>query len=204
MKNSHPRLLSTLLLVLSVFIFSCEKDDPVPEIDQELITELNLVFEEVTESGNVVPNSRFEVTAKDAEGISLGSSPQIEDIVSLVPGKVYQLSIELYNDIADEDMTEEIAHHGDEHQFYFLGSAFVGNAAFLEYSYLDEDENGKPIGLKGRVTVDESVSTGSFRVILRHGLNKAFTGADQPNFESYETAGGESDLDITFQVKFNN
>lgn len=204
MKNPLARLSSSLLLVLSLFIFSCEKDDPVPEIDQELITELTLVFEEVTESGEVVPNGHFEVTAKDAEGISLGSSPQIEDIVNLVPGKTYQLSIQLYNDIAKEDMTEEIAHHGDEHQFYFLGSALVGNASFLQYTYADEDENGKPIGLRGLVTVNESVNTGSFRVVLRHGLNKAFSGADQPSFENYETAGGESDLDITFQVRFNN
>lgn len=204
MKNSNAKLLSGLFLFLSLFIFSCEKDDPVPEIDQELITTLTLVFEEVNEAGNVVPNSKFEVTAKDAEGISLGTSPQIEDIVNLVPGKTYQLSIELYNDIADEVMTEEVAEHGDEHQFYFIGSAFVGNAAFLQYSYIDEDENGKPIGLKGQVTVGESVNTGSFRVVLRHGLNKAFGGADQPNFEDYETAGGESDLDITFLVKFNS
>jgi len=204
MKNSNATLLSGVFLCLSFFIFSCEKDDPVPEIDQELITELTLTFEEINEAGDVVPNSKFEVTAKDAEGISLGGSPHIEDIVDLVPGKTYQLSIELYNDIADEVMTEEIAEHGDEHQFYFIGSAFVGNAAFLQYSYTDEDENGKPIGLKGLVTVDESVNTGSFRVVLRHGLNKSFNGADQPSFEAYETAGGESDLDITFQVKFGS
>lgn len=204
MKNPNPKFLPSLLLLLSAFIFSCEKDDPVPEIDQELITELTLVFEEVDEAGTVVPNSGFEVTAKDAEGISLGSNPQIEEITSLVPGKTYQISISLYNDLAKEDMTEEIGEHSDEHQFYFLGSALVGNAAFLEYSYLDEDENGKPIGLKGQVTVNESVSTGSFRVVLRHGLNKNVSGADQPSFENYETAGGESDLDITFQVRFNS
>lgn len=204
MKTSNAKLLNGLFLLLSVLIFSCEKDDPVPEIDQELITELTLVFEEINEAGNVVPNSKFEVTAKDAEGISLGSAPQIEDIVDLVPGKTYQLSIQLYNDIAKEDMTGEIAEHGDEHQFYFLGSAFVGNAAFLQYSYTDEDENGNPVGLKGLLTVGESVTSGSFRAVLRHGLNKAFAGADQPGFENYETAGGESDLDITFQVKFNN
>src|SRR5690606_1695382 len=147
MKNCNSKLLNGLFLLLSIFIFSCEKDDPVPEVDQELITELTLVFEELNEAGDVVPNSKFEVTAKDAEGISLGNSPEIEDIVNLVPGKTYQLSIELYNDIAKEVMTEEVAEHGDEHQFYFLGSAFVGHAAFLEYSYLDGDENGKPIGL---------------------------------------------------------
>lgn len=204
MKNSSPTLISSLLLLLSVFIFSCEKDDPVPEIDQELITDITLLFEEVDETGAVIPGKMFEVVAKDAQGISLGSTPEIEDITSLVPGKSYQLSIKLFNDIANEDMTEEVAEHGDEHQFYFLGSSLVGNAAFLEYTYLDQDENGYPLGLQGTVSVSENVSAGSFRVVLRHGLNKASGGADQPSFENYETAGGESDLDITFQVKFSS
>ena len=202
MKNSNPKLLSILLLLFSMFIFSCEKDDPVPEIDQELITEVTLVFEELDEAGAVVPGTAFEVIAKDAQGISLGGTPQIEDIESLAPGKTYQLSIRLYNHMANEDMTEEITEHGDEHQFYFLGSALVGNASFLEYRYLDQDENGFPLGLKGKVNVGENAQPGSFRVVLRHGLNKSFTGADQPSFENYETAGGESDLDITFQIKF--
>lgn len=204
MKNSSPKLLSGLLLLLSVSIFSCEKDDPVPEIDQELITEMTLLFEEVDGTGAVVAGSAFEVVARDAQGISLGSTPQIEDISSLVPGKTYQLSITLYNDIAKEDMTGEIVAHGDEHQFYFLGSALVGDTASLGYTYLDQDADGYPLGLKGTVSVSDNVSMGSFRVVLRHGLNKAFSGADQPNFENYETAGGESDLDITFQVKFSS
>lgn len=202
MKNLKKQSLASLLLLMSVFFFSCEKDDPVPELDQEVITEITLVFEELNDDGAPVPGSGFEVVARDAEGISLGGSPQVEDINSLEPGKSYQMTIRLYNDIADEDMTGEIEEHGEEHQFYFLGSALVGEAAFLDYTYDDEDVNGNPIGLKGRVSVNESVetTTGSLRVILRHGLNKGFGGADQPVFEHYETAGGESDLDITFRV----
>lgn len=202
MKNLKKQSLATLALLMSVFFFSCEKDDPVPELDQEVITEITLVFEELNDAGAPVAGSGFEVVARDEEGISLGGSPQIGDINSLVPGKNYHMTIRLYNDIADEDMTGEIKEYGEEHQFYFLGSALLGETAFLDYTYDDEDVNGNPIGLKGRVSVNESVnaSTGSLRVILRHGLNKRFDGADQPVFEHYETAGGESDLDITFKV----
>src|SRR5690606_8246304 len=203
MKNIQTKLFAALLLFLSISLASCEKDDPVPEIDQELITQLTLRFDEVDANGAIVPGSGFEVVAKDAEGISLGSSPQIEDITLLAPGKSYQLTIKLYNAIANEDMTEEVAEHGDEHQFFFLGNALVGSSAFATYSYLDEDENGQPIGLKGLLKVDEEVNQGTFRVVLRHGLNKTSNGADQPSFENFETAGGESDLDITFQIKFH-
>lgn len=194
-----------LLLLVSAFFYSCKKDDPVPEIDQEVITEMTLSFKELDEGGKPIEGTGFKAVAKDSEGISLGGSPEIDPIRSLLPGKTYQMSIDLYNHFADEVVTDEIKEHGNEHQFFFLGSGLVGEAAFLEYDYGDSDVNGRPIGLEGLLTVDESpgVNHGSLRIILRHGLNKGFSGADQPIFENFETAGGESDLDITFPVDFD-
>jgi len=202
MKQLNFKLPLTLLMPLALLMTACEKDDPVPEIDQEVITEITLLFTELNDAGTPISGSSFEVVARDAEGISLGSSPEIGAINSLEAGKNYQLEISLYNDIADEDITEEVHEAGEEHQFYFLGSSLMGDTAFLDYAYDDADGNGKPIGITGRVAVNETASnsTGSFRIILRHGLNKNFGGADDPNFQSFESAGGESDLDITFPV----
>src|SRR5690606_2070623 len=121
----------------------------------------------------------------------------------LAPGKSYQLTIKLYNAIANEDMTEEVAEHGDEHQFFFLGTALVGSSAFATYSYLDEDENGQPIGLKGLLKVDEEVNQCTFPIVLRHALIKTSNGFDLSSFLTFESAGGESDLDITCQIKFH-
>lgn len=190
-----------MLIPLTFIMSSCEKDDPVPEIDQELITNVTLMFTEVNESDEPIAGTSFVVEAVDAQGIS-GDSPQIATISSLLPGKKYLLDIELYNSIADENVTEEIAEDDEEHQFYFLGTSLVGEAAFLTYNYNDMDGNGNPVGLQGYVTVNETlqVNNGTFRVILRHDLNKDFSGANNPNFETFEQAGGESDLDITFQV----
>jgi hypothetical protein len=202
MKNQKFRSLLTIIIPLTFIISSCEKDDPVPEIDQEVITNVTLKFTEVNELNEPIAGSSFEVEAEDAQGISLGDSPQIGTISSLQPGKKYLLDIDLYNSIADESITEEIAEDDEEHQFYFLGTSLVGEAAFLSYTYIDLDENNNPVGLQGYVTVDETipVNNGTFRVILRHDLNKDFSGANNPNFETFEQAGGESDLDITFQV----
>lgn len=201
MKKS-PSLLTVLFLSLGIFLSSCEKDDPVPEIDQEVITELTLSFTELNDADEPIPGAGFEVSANDVEGISLGSSPSIEVIDSFEAGKKYQLNIFLYNHIAGEDVTEEVAEHGEEHLFYFLGTSLVGENAFLSYTYGDTDEHGQPIGLKGKITVGEvsAGTTGSFRVVLRHGLDKNFLGASTPNFENMQSAGGESDLDITFEV----
>lgn len=195
-------LLPVLFLSLGIFLSSCEKDDPVPEIDQEVITELTLSFTELNDADEPIPGTGFEVKATDVEGISLGGSPTIEVIDSFEAGKKYQLDIFLYNHIAGEDVTEEVEEHGDEHQFYFLGTSMVGENAFLSYAYNDTDQHGQPIGLKGMITVGQASAgtTGSFRVILRHGLNKDFAGASNPTFGNIESAGGESDLDVTFEV----
>ncbi|WP_425638423.1 hypothetical protein ACPUEN_03300 [Algoriphagus yeomjeoni] len=187
-----------LALALGAFsISSCESEDPVPENDGEVITDVTLMFQEIDASGNAV-GSPFEFTASDAEGIEVGGVPTVET-VRLTKGKTYQMSIEVYNSIENEDITEEIQEEGDEHQFYFLGSAF-NSSPFLSYSY--DDEGGELIGLKGIVTVQEfpGFNNAEMRVILRHDLDKNYPGADNPNFTDYAQAGGESDLDITFPV----
>src|SRR5690606_28505757 len=138
---------------LSLCLISCEKDDPLPEVDQEVITDLTLRFSEVNDSGEIVAGSGFEVVARDAEGISLGNSPEIDVIEGLEAGKKYLLEISLYNGIAGEDVTVEVAEDDTEHQFYFLGSTLVGETAFLSYEYNDEDINAQPVGLKGYLIV---------------------------------------------------
>jgi hypothetical protein len=202
MEKLNYKLLSALLIPLGFFMASCEKDDPVPEIDQEVITDVTLTFTEVDENQQPIAGSSIVAVASDAEGISLGNALEIDVISSLEPGKQYQLVISLYNSIAGEDVTVEVAEDDTEHQFYFLGSAFVGDEAFLTYAYDDSDRNGNPVGLEGYVTVNETptATTGTFRVVLRHDSNKDFTGADNPNFENFEQAGGESDVDVTFEV----
>ncbi|MCE7054580.1 hypothetical protein LZF95_07835 [Algoriphagus sp. AGSA1] len=185
------------LLAASAFTLSCSSDDPTPENDGELITDVTLTFLELDENGDPVGAS-FDFTASDPEGIETGATPTVETVV-LEKGKTYQMTIELYNSIENEDITEEISEESDEHQFYFLGSAFVGTPV-LTYAYDDEGEI--KLGLKGIVTVNENpaATTATMQIILRHDLDKNFAGADNPNFTNYVQAGGETDLDITFPL----
>ena len=204
MEKLSPKLLIDIFVSFSLCLTSCEKEDPVPEVDQEVITDVTLLFSEVDESGEIVAGSGFEVVARDAEGISLGNFPEIDTIEGLEAGKKYLLQISLYNGIAGEDVTVEVAEDDTEHQFYFLGSTLVGETAFLSYEYNDEDSNAQPVGLRGYVTVGSpAIATGTFRIVLRHDLNKTFEGSNDPNFENFEQAGGETDLDVTFQVIVN-
>ncbi|MEP0710909.1 MAG: hypothetical protein ABJC55_03220, partial [Algoriphagus sp.] len=117
--------------------------------------------------------------------------------------KTYQMTIDVLNSIEGEDITEEIREEADEHQFYFLGSALT-SSPFMTYVY--DDEGSELIGLKGIVTVqlNPGVNNANMRVILRHDLDKNYPGADNPNFQDFAMAGGESDLDITFPVVVSN
>ncbi|GAB2610691.1 hypothetical protein [Belliella aquatica] len=201
---------STIKTTFKAFFFvailgfnaACNSEDPTLENEEELITDVTLKFTEVDEAG-VALASTFEVTAIDSEGLEVGGSPTIGTI-NLTAGTRYLVEIELFNSIENEDITEEIVEEDDEHQFYFLGSAFV-DTPILTYVYDDADGNGNPIGLRGFIRVAEApiVNNAMFRLVLRHDLNKAFNGANNPNFVDFVNAGGETDLDIMFPVFVN-
>lgn len=199
MKN-YQKLPVYLFVALTLGFVSCESDEPVPENDGELITDVTLNFQELDGSGNPV-GTPFSAKASDPEGIETGGSPTIET-VNVQKGKTYRMTIEVANSIAGEDITQEILAESDEHQFYFLGSAFTSNILTIAY----DDPSGELIGLQTDLGVSSSPGTNNtqLQVLLRHDLDKNYPGATNPNFAGYVQAGGETDLDITFPVVINN
>jgi hypothetical protein len=198
MKNLR-KLPVYLFAALAMGFASCESNDPEEENDGEVITDVTLNFQELNASGGTV-GSVISFKASDPQGIEVGSSPTIQT-VTLTKGKTYRMSIEVYNSIEKEDITEEILEEADEHQFFFLGTAVTGNILAITY----DDPSGERIGLRNKVVVSSSPGTNNaqLRVILRHDLDKGFPGASNPNFANFVQAGGESDLDITFPVVIN-
>ena len=188
-----------LFAVLTLGFASCESDDPEAENDGEVITDVQLNFQELDGSGNPI-GLVTSFKASDPEGIEVGTAPTIERI-TLTKGKTYRMTIEVRNGIKNEDITAEILEEADKHQFFFLGSAFSGNILTITYN----DPSGKLIGLRNRLTVSSSPGTNntSMQVVLRHDLDKNFPGATNPNFANFVQAGGESDLDITFPITIN-
>jgi hypothetical protein len=199
MFKSKKNLVYTMAL-LALSFTACESDDPVIENDGEVITDVILNFQELDATGNLV-GAVTTFSASDPQGIEVGATPTIDD-VTLTKGKTYQLNIEVRNSIENEDITEEILEEADEHQFFFLGTAFVGSPV-LTYQY--DDLSGELIGVQGIVTVAASpgFNTANMRIVLRHDLDKNFPGATNPSFENFVQAGGESDLDITFPLILN-
>ena len=191
-----------LFSVTSMIAFSsCKSEDPKEENEGEVITDVTLRFTEVDPVAGL--GTPFEVKASDPQGLESGSTPTIGTI-NLTKGKTYRLEVSLFNGIANEDITEEIEEEKEEHQFYFLGTAFVGSPVAL-YTYTDEDSNGNPVGLSGTIAVSPTpgFNNAAFRLILRHDLDKNFPGANNPHWQNFTQAGGETDLDITFPLVVN-
>ena len=188
-----------LLAVLSMGFASCMSEDPEKENEGEVITDVTLNFQEVDASNNPI-GAIFSFKASDSQGIAVGSTPTVQTI-NLTKGKKYLMTIEVLNAIENEDITQEIVEEAAEHQFYFLGSAFSSNILSIAYA----DAGGIALGLRNFLTVSSSPGTNNttMRVVLRHDLNKSFTGANNPNFENFVQAGGETDLDITFPIVIN-
>ncbi|WP_026952667.1 hypothetical protein [Algoriphagus mannitolivorans] len=198
MKN-YTKLPLYLFAALTLGFVSCESEDPEKENEGEVITDVILNFQELDGSNNPV-GSTFSFKASDSQGIEIGGSPTIETI-NLIKGKKYSMTIQVLNTIEGEDITKEILEEADEHQFFFLGSAFTNNILSIVYA----DDNGINLGVKTRLTVSSSPGTNntSMRVVLRHDLDKNFPGATNPNFANFIQAGGETDLDITFPIVLN-
>lgn len=188
-------------LALASFAFaSCQSEDPVMENEEEVITDVTLSFTELNATGDPI-GTKISFKASDPQGIELGIAPTIET-VNLTKGKTYRMEITVANAIANTDITSEILAEGDAHQFYFLGTAFVGSPPL---SIVYDDASGQLIGLRTKVTVAASpgFNNALMRVILRHDLDKSYPEATNPNFQNYEQAGGESDLDINFPLVIN-
>jgi hypothetical protein len=205
--KTYLKLMFPAFICCSLILFSGCGDDPEPENVPELITKITLKFSPVG-GGDVITTT---ATDPDGEGVQ---DIQVDGPINLVKDKQYTLTLELINGLYQQgedgyDVTEEVEEEGDEHQFFFRFSEGIfsspngtGNikdnasSAVGSINYLDEDADGRPIGLSTSWTTASLATTGkSFRVILKH----------QPDIKSTTSTSldGESDLDITFVVNVN-
>ncbi|MGF1508598.1 MAG: hypothetical protein ACFB9M_03750 [Myxococcota bacterium] len=170
-------------------------DDDNEEV--ELITTLTLTFAPPTGA----PVS-FEFFDPDAGG----SQPGTADMIVLDADTTYTLTLELTDEINDEDITEEIMEEDDEHQFFFFGDAvdspteMDGSNILVTVDYADMDDNGLPVGLTSNVQAGSAGGpvTDGFSVQLQH----------QPpvNDMAVKTANsgimdGDTDILATFDIE---
>ena len=172
-----------LLFVLAV---SCDKDDPEPVNEEELITTVIVTFSPSGGGTNVVASFR------DFDGAG-GNAPIITN-PTLAANTSYTVSVQFQNEAssATEDITEEVEEEAEEHQVFYE----VASGLNLTYTYSDQDGNGNPIGLSGTVQTG-AASSGSLAVVLVHEPNKTAAGVSGGDATN---AGGEEDVRVSFTV----
>lgn len=171
--------------VFALLFTSCEKDDPDPINEEELITTLNYILTPVGGGTSVT------LSFQDLDGDG-GNAPIITG-GTLALNATYDAMVEVLNEAETpvEDITIEVQNEAEEHQFFFQT-----NIAGLTINYTDQDANGNPIGLMSSVSTQNATS-GGLRVTLRHEPDKSAAGVANGDITN---AGGETDIEVTFPV----
>jgi len=191
-----------LVLLAGFAITGCSKDDDAPghENEEEIITDVKLVFTNKSDASDVV-----EARAQDPDGEGV-QELQILDPIDLNVNKTYTLSLEIANNLETpgEDITEEIVAEDHEHQIFYsftndafaapLGNGNVDNTSD-PLTYNDADENNNPVGLSTEwETSATQLTGGTFTVRLQH----------QPDGIKTSTSGaGDGDTDFNLQFVLN-
>jgi hypothetical protein len=180
--------LGLVMLATTMFtVTSCTKD-PVPDpiVEQEEFDHALIQFVKLNADGS-------QTTDTTSVNFDKNGTPTPSQ-VTLANGTSYRMLITL--SLKGVSINNEIIEEGTEHKF-FLNPTQSG---IVDYDYNDADADGRAIGLDGRLSVT-GTGTINLKVILRHALDKSHADAQAWNSTTYENAGGEDDLNITFGLK---
>ena len=175
------------ILVLAVLLISCEPKDPDITNGEELIT--TLIYEVTdTNSGEI-----SEFVFRDLDGDD-GNDPVIT-VPVLKSNSSYSGSIMLLNESVDptESVDEEVAEEDLDHQLFF-------DSEVLTVAYADTDSEGNPIGLESTFSTGDA-GTGTLKITLRHKPSKDAEGVKDNDITN---AGGETDIEVTFDVSIED
>lgn len=192
----------SIFALAALTFVACEDDDddddpPQNNNEEELITDLNVSFVNQATDDTVT----FSFSDPDGPG---GNPPSIDDI-KLEAGIDYDVFItvaDASNPDDVEDITQEIEEEDDEHQFFFIRENGAENVVQISYDPNDVDDDGNPIGLFSLWETLQPTSGGEqVRIVLRHLPDKDGAGVADGDISN---AGGETDIDVTFNLTINN
>jgi hypothetical protein len=178
-----------IAIAFTALVSSCKKDtkkdDPEPDIENEIITTIQIEFKDSLT--NAVSTYKWE----NLGGFGLGTVTTI-DTVRLTPSTKYFATILLLNKTnpAEVDtISNEVAELSNEHQFFFSSTTNISSS----YLATDVDINNVPLGLFPRF-VTGLVGKGDLEILLKH----------QPNVKPKSGQGdknqGSTDLNVSFPV----
>jgi len=183
MKNVR---LSALVLATALFTACSSDDDAAFVNEEEVITTVSVML---TPQGG---GTAVTLTSRDLDGDG-PEAPVVTVSGPVTAGVAYSGEVSFLNELANpsEDITEEVAAEGEEHQVFYQQNG-LGT-----FTYSDEDINGKPIGLKFNYTAG-SANTGTLTITLRHEPNKDAQGVAEGIITN---AGGSTDAEVVFSIE---
>ena len=174
----------SILFFASLLFIACSSDDenPEPVNEEEIITTVTVTL---TPDDGGTPVT----LVRDLDGDG-PNEPVITVSGNLNANTSYNGDIILLNETEDpaENITEEVVEEAEEHQFFYTIAG--GLNASTEYSNYDSDDN--PLGTKFILSAGDA-SAGTLTFTLRHEPKK-------PNDGTLGDAGGETDIEATFNV----
>lgn len=176
--------ISLFLFGIILGFFSCQKEEPVVENEEEVIT--TLIYTLTSSSGHTAV---FNFQDLDGDG---GNSPVVT-ADTLMANTTYTGVMTLLNESETpaENITTEIQGEALDHQFFFTSSDSTVSVA-----YTDADTNGNPIGLATTLTTG-AATMANLTIVLRHEPAKDAAGVSSGVIDN---AGGETDIEVNFHL----
>lgn len=172
-------LLAVVLFSLLSFS-SCDRDDPEPVNEEEVITTMEVTL--------TPDNGGSQVILKfvDEDGEQGSIAPEITISGPLQASTRYMGTIRFLNETSspDEDISEEVREEGNDHLVCFDSSQNI------VITYGDTDDNGLPLGLTTSWLTGEA-GAAEVTISLRH----------QAGTKTGDCPGvGETDVEVTFDL----
>lgn len=179
----NNKIVLSLFVLSSLFFVSCDKDDGTDNHnEEELITQVGILFGEGTGTGGLVNPQQFLFSDLDGPG---GNDP-VKETITLSKEMGYTIGFLFWGGIDAAEMIQgEILTEGAEHLI-----CFEATGAMPQPTIIDTDENGDPLGLEAEVTTAEE-GTGTLKVVLKHLPQKDATDP---------CSTGDTDVEVVFDV----
>lgn len=169
-----------ILFASLMFFQSCDKNDPMPVNEEEVITTLTMTL---TPDGGGMP-VLLKFFDEDGEN---GSTPPVNTVSGpLTASTTYSGKIQLLNETEDpaEDITIEVQEESNDHLFCFMTTGNITTA------YEDQDDNGFPVGITTSWLTGER-GNADITITLRHQSGTKTGVCPGP---------GESDVEVSFDL----
>jgi hypothetical protein len=181
------RLLSATMLAGLVCTFNaCKKDSPAPEVSQEEFKSVVFNFIELEAHGD-----HFDSTTDTVKVLFGADGNATQGHYDLHSATSYRLKVVAY-DFAGREMQQEFVEEADEHQMFITGA----QEGVLDYVYEDDK-----VGVTGILsTLKPSNGSMTLTAVLRHGLDKSKTTANDWDNINHASFGGSADFTLKFPI----